>query len=63
MAELLERDDLLAQLEAHRAEGGRLVFVGGEAGVGKTALVRTFAEDGSEEVLVTGRRTITGVRT
>ena len=44
MAELLERDDLLAQLEAHRAEGGRLVFVGGEAGVGKTALVRTFAE-------------------
>ena len=25
------------------AEGGRLVFVGGEAGVGKTALVRAFA--------------------
>lgn len=43
MVELLERDALLAQLEAARAEGGRLVFVGGEAGVGKTALVRVFA--------------------
>ena len=44
MAELLERGDLLAQLEAARAEGGRLLFVGGEAGVGKTALVRAFAD-------------------
>jgi DNA-binding CsgD family transcriptional regulator len=44
MVELLEREELLAQLEAARAEGGRLVFVGGEAGVGKTALVRAFAE-------------------
>lgn len=43
MADLLERGDLLAQLETARAEGGRLVFVGGEAGVGKTALVRSFA--------------------
>ena len=51
MAELLERDDLLAQLETARAEGGRLVFVGGEAGVGKTSLVRTFAESVSERVL------------
>jgi predicted ATPase len=42
MVELLERDGLLAQLEAARAEGGRLVFVGGEAGVGKTMLVRAF---------------------
>ena len=44
MVELLEREDLLARLDAARAEGGRLVFVGGEAGVGKTALVRAFAE-------------------
>ena len=43
MTELLERADLLAQLEAARIEGGRLVFVGGEAGVGKTALVRESA--------------------
>jgi hypothetical protein len=32
-AALLERDELLAELGAARAEGGRLVFVGGEAGV------------------------------
>jgi DNA-binding CsgD family transcriptional regulator/tetratricopeptide (TPR) repeat protein len=44
MVELLEREELLAQLESLRAEGGRLVFVGGEAGVGKTALMRAFAE-------------------
>jgi DNA-binding CsgD family transcriptional regulator len=43
MTELLEREGLLASLGAARAEGGRLVFVGGEAGVGKTALVRAFA--------------------
>lgn len=51
MAELLERRSLLAQLEALRAEGGRLVFVGGEAGVGKTALVRAFATQTSSPVL------------
>ncbi|MGH2752168.1 MAG: ATP-binding protein [Actinomycetota bacterium] len=51
MPELLERDGLLAHLETARAEGGRLVFVGGEAGVGKTSLVRTFAERISERVL------------
>ena len=39
---LLERDELLAALAAAAKEGGRLVFVGGEAGVGKTALVRAF---------------------
>ena len=43
MTELLERGDLLAELERARAEGGRMVFLGGEAGVGKTALVRAFA--------------------
>jgi predicted ATPase len=51
MPELLEREGLLAQLESARAEGGRLVFVGGEAGVGKTSLVRTFAERVPERVL------------
>src|SRR5687767_9957324 len=45
MVELLERGDLLAQLTAARAEGGKLLFVGGEAGVGKTTLVRAFAAD------------------
>src|SRR5690348_3728573 len=43
---LLERADQLAALHAYRDEAGsgsgRLVFVGGEAGVGKTALTRAF---------------------
>ncbi|MCP9488195.1 MAG: AAA family ATPase [Gaiellaceae bacterium MAG52_C11] len=51
MAELLEREDLLAQLEAARAEGGRLVFVGGEAGVGKTALVCEFTSSLADPIL------------
>ena len=42
MTELLEREELLALLEHARSEGGRLVFLGGEAGVGKTSLVRAF---------------------
>jgi hypothetical protein len=41
---LLERDELLARLAEARGYGGRLVFLGGEAGVGKTALVRAFAD-------------------
>jgi DNA-binding CsgD family transcriptional regulator len=45
---LLERDELLAQLQAHwRAAGteaGRLVVVEGEAGIGKTTLMRAFAQ-------------------
>src|SRR5688500_2454314 len=44
MAALLERDDLLAELVSARAGGGRLLFGGGEAGVGKTALVRAFSD-------------------
>ncbi|HET9938790.1 MAG TPA: AAA family ATPase, partial [Gaiella sp.] len=44
MGEVLERDDLLVALSAALQEGGRLVFVGGEAGVGKTTLVRAFAD-------------------
>ena len=48
---LLEREELLTQLAEARAAGGRLVFVGGEAGVGKTALVREFASRSGERVL------------
>ena len=51
MAELLERAELLARLDELRAVGGRLVFVGGEAGVGKTALLRAFAERSGGRVL------------
>src|SRR5919197_1103697 len=45
--ELLERSAELAALDACLAAvvgggGGRLVLVGGEAGIGKTALVRAF---------------------
>ncbi len=43
MPGLVERDALLAQLAAAQREGGQLLLVGGEAGVGKTALVRAFA--------------------
>ncbi len=43
---LLEREELLEQLAAHAsaaaAGDGRLVFVAGEAGVGKTSLVERF---------------------
>src|SRR5712692_5646481 len=46
--QLLERSDQLDGLDALLSEAasgnGRLVFVGGEAGVGKTALVSWFAE-------------------
>ena len=44
---LLEREGLLAQLHDHwsqaRAGPGRLVFVEGEAGIGKTTVLRAFA--------------------
>ena len=44
---LVERSESIATLEARLAEvrstsEGRLVVVGGEAGVGKTALLRAF---------------------
>jgi DNA-binding CsgD family transcriptional regulator/tetratricopeptide (TPR) repeat protein len=46
--QLLERSDQLDRLDGFLAEAafgnGRLVFIGGEAGVGKTALVSWFAE-------------------
>ena len=48
MADLLERDrplDVLQECLADARRGqGRLVFLGGEAGVGKTAVVRRFAD-------------------
>jgi MoxR-like ATPase len=40
---MLERDEALAQLEA-AASGGKVAVVAGEAGIGKTTLVRRFAE-------------------
>ena len=47
MQNLLEREGALAALEDHLSaatrEAGRLIVVGGEAGVGKTSLVQRFA--------------------
>ncbi len=51
MRDLLERDDLLDRLERARVEGGRLVFLGGEAGVGKSSLVRAFEVRAAVRVL------------
>jgi predicted ATPase/DNA-binding CsgD family transcriptional regulator len=48
-AEFLEREELLASLHesiaAASAASGRLIFLGGEAGVGKTTLARRFCDD------------------
>jgi predicted ATPase/DNA-binding CsgD family transcriptional regulator len=48
-AEFLEREELLASLHeslaAASAASGRLIFIGGEAGVGKTTLARRFCND------------------
>jgi DNA-binding CsgD family transcriptional regulator/tetratricopeptide (TPR) repeat protein len=55
-AVLLERDGelhrLRAALDAAVAGRGRVVFVGGEAGIGKTALVEHFAEGAVDDVRV-----------
>ena len=55
---LLERDSHLEALDgwlAECAEGqGRLVLVSGEAGIGKTALVRRFAEGHADSALLWG---------
>jgi DNA-binding CsgD family transcriptional regulator len=48
---LLERESLLATLAAAAEEGGRLLFVAGEAGVGKTTLVRAFETQVGRRVL------------
>jgi DNA-binding CsgD family transcriptional regulator/tetratricopeptide (TPR) repeat protein/type II secretory pathway predicted ATPase ExeA len=55
--DLLERSDQLAQLEGAlkgvlRDSAGRLVLVGGEAGAGKTALLRRFRDEQGESVRV-----------
>src|SRR5207253_1603164 len=57
--ELLEREHELAALAAALADvreglGGRLVLVGGEAGVGKTALLRRFCDDCADARLLWG---------
>ena len=44
MAQLLERTDELARLDELLESGGRLALVRGEAGIGKTSLVRRFCE-------------------
>ena len=53
---LLEREDALASLRRTLAEvasgSGRLVLVAGEAGVGKTAVVRAFCADLAHEARV-----------
>jgi DNA-binding winged helix-turn-helix (wHTH) protein/tetratricopeptide (TPR) repeat protein len=57
---LLERDEPLAELTralgAARSGSGRLVCVAGEAGIGKSALVRSFADQAADlaPVMVTG---------
>lgn len=52
--ELVERETQLAALGEHldaaAAGNGRLVLVGGEAGVGKTSLVRAFAAERGRDV-------------
>jgi DNA-binding CsgD family transcriptional regulator len=54
--ELIERGAYLAALGEHlsaaMAGHGRLVLVGGEAGVGKTSLVRAFADERSEHARI-----------
>lgn len=42
MPQLIEREALLARLGDAWREGGRLLLIGGVAGVGKTTLVRAF---------------------
>jgi DNA-binding CsgD family transcriptional regulator len=48
---LVEREDLLAQLGELSAEGGRLAFLAGEAGVGKTSVTRELAARANGRVL------------
>jgi predicted ATPase len=54
-SELLERDDCLRNLDTWfqgvETAGGRIALVSGEAGVGKTSLVRQFAQQSAATVL------------
>ena len=54
--ELIEREKLLALLETHFssvADGeGHCLFVNGEAGIGKTALIKAFCKQHAEDSLV-----------
>src|SRR4029453_4000240 len=55
--DLLERSSALGQLGgllAATATGGRVVLVAGEAGIGKSALVRQFTEERSAEAWFLG---------
>ncbi|HEY9350432.1 MAG TPA: AAA family ATPase, partial [Acidothermales bacterium] len=56
MSVLLERESLLKSLDATLAEmlggRGRLIFLGGEAGAGKSSLVSQFAADAESRVRV-----------
>jgi predicted ATPase len=60
MTMLLEREAELARLqglfESASSGHGRIAFIGGEAGIGKTSLVRAFVDDIAGEARVaTGR--------
>jgi DNA-binding winged helix-turn-helix (wHTH) protein/tetratricopeptide (TPR) repeat protein len=56
---LIGRDEVLARLEdalAHALEGRRqIVFISGEAGIGKTAVVDAFVERHADGALLVGR--------
>src|SRR4029079_17250108 len=58
--ELLERESCIAELQAHLSDAqagqGRVVLLGGEAGVGKSVLVRRFVDQfaTSTQVLIGG---------
>jgi DNA-binding CsgD family transcriptional regulator/tetratricopeptide (TPR) repeat protein len=53
---LIERDEYIADLQKHldaaRSGHGQLVFLGGEAGVGKTTLIAAFADTIPADVVV-----------
>lgn len=59
MTNLLERDAELGRLEGLLADAGRghgrVVFIGGEAGIGKTALVSTFTRSARRARSAVGR--------
>jgi len=55
---LIEREDFLASLEGMLGEAlagsGRLVFLGGEAGVGKTTLAAALADAAAGQIVRRG---------